>query len=98
MSVTQTIAQQAKAQGVKAKKLVKMDERTLRFHQKRGGFVFNTDVAYDRARDLYNITVHKLDMRLEVGGEFNANYGDLLATKTYQGAFCDQLGDLIGRL
>jgi hypothetical protein len=99
--VCQTIAQQVgflKRRGlIRYKTLLQVDDRTLRLHHKTGSYVYNTDVHYDRGRDLYDVTVYKLDMRLKVGGEFNENFGMAVGEKTYEGMFVEDLAQVIGK-
>jgi hypothetical protein len=68
----------------------------VRVHQKRGGYIVNTDVKLDYDRDLYDITVYRIDGRMSVGGAFNEAYMDVVAERTYEGVFADQLAELIG--
>jgi hypothetical protein len=96
--VVGTIASQVRALGVKGT-LVQMDERTLRVSQKkRSGYVYNTNIAYDRGRDLYDLTVYKLDMRLDSILDDDSRYGEVVAERTYSGVYVDQLAELVGKV
>ena len=80
--IVQTIADQINSiRGMQpSKRLIAIDETTLRVHTKRGRTVRNVDISYDAGLDLYNVAVHT----------FSAPTYEV-TTETTEGVFADSL-------
>lgn len=67
-------------------KLIQMSDVTLRVHRpsRPDAPVVNTDITYDRGRDLYDVERHVF-----------TGAGDDLKTKRYEGVYVDSLADII---
>jgi adenine-specific DNA methylase len=95
---TTEIARQIRLLGIKAKTLLIVDENTLRVHQKRGRYVYNTDITYVHGLDLYNVIVNRIDFKTPSLADIAAGqstFGDVMACE-YLGVYADQLDVVVG--